>query len=112
MPHLPASEALSHVRVIDLTQVRAGPTCCRQLADWGADVVVEATRWRPYAGGDSDRRFVCGHFCSPRCPSGADRATKVRARTMGPKYGSAFARFLTRRNGSMTRVTRINAVAQ
>jgi crotonobetainyl-CoA:carnitine CoA-transferase CaiB-like acyl-CoA transferase len=39
MPHLPASAALSHLRVIDLTQVRAGPTCCRQLADWGADVV-------------------------------------------------------------------------
>jgi len=39
MPHLPASEALKRFRVIDLTQVRAGPTCCRQLADWGADVV-------------------------------------------------------------------------
>ena len=39
MPHIPASAALSHLRVIDLTQVRAGPTCCRQLADWGADVV-------------------------------------------------------------------------
>lgn len=39
MPHLPASTALARFRVIDLTQVRAGPTCCRQLADWGADVV-------------------------------------------------------------------------
>ena len=39
MPHQPASAALSRFRVIDLTQVRAGPTCCRQLADWGADVV-------------------------------------------------------------------------
>lgn len=39
MPHQPASAALSHFKVIDLTQVRAGPTCCRQLADWGADVI-------------------------------------------------------------------------
>ncbi|NBS45454.1 MAG: CoA transferase [Betaproteobacteria bacterium] len=39
MPHIPASTALQRFRVIDLTQVRAGPTCCRQLADWGADVV-------------------------------------------------------------------------
>jgi len=39
MPHLPASAALERFRVIDLTQVRAGPTACRQLADWGADVI-------------------------------------------------------------------------
>jgi len=39
MPHLPASSALRRFRVIDLTQVRAGPTACRQLADWGADVI-------------------------------------------------------------------------
>jgi len=39
MPHMPASAALARFRVIDLTQVRAGPTACRQLADWGADVV-------------------------------------------------------------------------
>ena len=42
-------EALAHLRVIDLTRVRAGPTCVRQFADWGADVVkVEM----PSSGGD------------------------------------------------------------
>jgi crotonobetainyl-CoA:carnitine CoA-transferase CaiB-like acyl-CoA transferase len=40
---------LCDLRIIDLTVARAGPTCVRQLADWGADVVrVEA----PGAGGD------------------------------------------------------------
>ena len=39
MPHQPASSALARFRVIDLTQVRARPIACRQLADWGADVV-------------------------------------------------------------------------
>ena len=39
MPHLPASDALSHFRVLDLTRVRSGPTAVRQLGDWGADVI-------------------------------------------------------------------------
>ena len=30
---------LSHIRVIDLTRARSGPTCVRQLADMGAQVI-------------------------------------------------------------------------
>jgi crotonobetainyl-CoA:carnitine CoA-transferase CaiB-like acyl-CoA transferase len=39
MPFPRASKALSRFTVLDLTRVRAGPTCVRQLADWGADVI-------------------------------------------------------------------------
>ncbi len=31
---------LSHIKVIDLTRARSGPTAVRQLADWGADVIM------------------------------------------------------------------------
>ena len=37
--------------MLDLTRARSGPTCVRQLADWGADVVkIEA----PDLEGDGD----------------------------------------------------------
>jgi crotonobetainyl-CoA:carnitine CoA-transferase CaiB-like acyl-CoA transferase len=39
MPFRPASSALSDLLVLDLTRVRSGPTCVRQLADWGANVI-------------------------------------------------------------------------
>src|SRR3954469_23221439 len=34
-----ASQALARFTVLDLTRVRSGPTCVRQLADWGANVI-------------------------------------------------------------------------
>ena len=39
MPVPKASQALSRFTVLDLTRVRSGPTCVRELADWGANVI-------------------------------------------------------------------------
>src|SRR3982074_985395 len=39
MPKIPASTALAQLRILDLSRVRAGPTCVKQFADFGADVL-------------------------------------------------------------------------
>jgi formyl-CoA transferase len=59
MPFPRASKALARFTVLDLTRVRSGPTCVRELADWGANVIkiesppgVEATLGGPREGGD------------------------------------------------------------
>src|ERR687895_683116 len=39
MPRITASSALSRLRILDFSRVRPGPTCVRQFADFGADVI-------------------------------------------------------------------------
>src|SRR3954452_102787 len=39
MPAIAASSALSRLRILDFSRVRAGPSCARQFADFGADVI-------------------------------------------------------------------------
>ena len=63
MPRISGSPALSKLRILDLTRVRAGPTCVRQFADFGADVIkIENTT----VGNLSGVIWVGGTPCTAR----------------------------------------------
>ncbi len=54
MPRINASPALADLRILDLTRVRAGPTCVRHFADFGADVIKIETTEAEDLGGARD----------------------------------------------------------
>src|SRR5262249_49420776 len=53
MPISRASRALERFTVLDLTRVRSGPTCVRQLADWGANGIKIETPPQLEVAGDA-----------------------------------------------------------
>jgi formyl-CoA transferase len=86
LPAPPRSAALplSGLLVLDLTLARAGPTCVRHLADWGADVIrVMAPSSSPEAvaqreGSDYQNLHRNKRFISLDLKSSEDHATFLR----------------------------------
>jgi crotonobetainyl-CoA:carnitine CoA-transferase CaiB-like acyl-CoA transferase len=61
MPFRPASSALNDLLVLDLTRVRSGPTCVRELADWGANVIKIDAREEGGSDGAGPSDFSARH---------------------------------------------------
>src|ERR1700749_4333807 len=61
MSFRPASSGLTDLVVLDLTRVRSGPTCVREFADWGANVIKIDAREEGGADGAGPSDFSSRH---------------------------------------------------
>ena len=86
MPFRPASTALQDLLVLDLTRVRAGPTCARQFADWGANVIKIDAREEGAGDGPSD-------FSSRHDPDFQNLHRNKRSLTLNLKHKDGIAIF-------------------
>ena len=103
MSHQRASQALAKFTVLDLTRVRSGPTCVRQLADWGANV-IKIDALMDDAGGEQNegklasdwpqgfRGLRCGFYARDamrvqRCSGGHDNEESDHIRERHPNPG-------------------------
>ena len=90
MPVPKASRALNRFTVLDLTQVRSGPTCVRQLADWGANVIkIEQP---PDAHGAASRRAVRARVPTSRTCTATSAAITLNLKA--PEGLAAFMRMV------------------
>ena len=84
-----ASTALAGLTVIDLTRARAGPTCVRQFADWGASVIKVEMRESDPANSSRPRRPPRSRF-----PKSSPQEALARDRPQEPRGIRIFRRLV------------------
>src|SRR5660398_136545 len=77
MPFPRASQALSRFTVLDLTRVRSGPTCVRQLADWGTNVIKIDALMEDAAGEQPGASSIRASILMTLVPQSASCRTQV-----------------------------------
>ena len=99
--------ALEGIRVLDVTQVMAGPFCAMQLCDMGADVIkVEPP------GGDSTRRMAGASGDDSAGFNAVNRGKRGIVLDLGTARGQdAMRRLLGARTSSSRTIVRVSCAA-